>query len=91
MSDTAALSTQLVKLVVDLTWFLDSCDDEVVDPDWAVKWLEHIAFMLSELPAVQRDMVVAEVRSLAVAGGSEAPAEWVERFAEETGQADTED
>jgi hypothetical protein len=91
MTDTTALCTQLVKLVVDLTWFLDSCDDNEVDPGWAVKWLEHIAFVLAELPEAQRATVIAEVRSLAATGRSEAPAEWVARFAEDTGLVDIED
>ncbi|RAY14694.1 hypothetical protein DPM19_13155 [Actinomadura craniellae] len=81
---------QLVKLIVDLTWFLDSCDDEEVDPDWAVKWLEHIAHVLADLPPEQRTAVVTEVSSLATTNRSEAPAKWVASFAEATGLTDPE-
>jgi hypothetical protein len=84
MSETtdSDLVTQLVKLVVDLTWFLDSSSPDEVDPDWAVKWQEHIGHAFAGLPPGQRRLVTSVIQELRASASSPAPAEWLDRFQE---------
>ncbi|MFJ5061147.1 hypothetical protein ACIP96_17230 [Streptomyces nigra] len=35
----------------DIVWWLESCEDEEVDPDSAVKTLESVAGVLQHLPS----------------------------------------
>jgi hypothetical protein len=87
VSDTPGsdLVTQLVKLVVDLTWFLDSVSDDEIDADWAVRWQEHIGVVLLGLPTGQQREVMAAMRMLKSGALSEAPGDWLERFQEGLG------
>jgi len=39
----------LMSLIVDLLHYFDTCPDEEVDPDSAVKWMENISFALQQL------------------------------------------
>jgi hypothetical protein len=75
-------------LVADLTWILDSCDDTEVDPDWAARWLEHIAAFLGGLPADQRERVASELTVLANAETSPTARLWLEDFPESLGLVD---
>ena len=57
----------LTGLVVDLTWFLDSCDDDTLNPDDAVKMLESVVWVLHRLPTAQRSRFLQVLQELAEA------------------------
>ncbi|WP_344656716.1 hypothetical protein [Catenulispora subtropica] len=57
----------LTGLVVDLTWFLDSCDDDTLNPDDAVKMLESVVWVLHRLPEAQRSRFLQVLQELAEA------------------------
>ncbi|MFF5973008.1 maleylpyruvate isomerase family mycothiol-dependent enzyme [Streptomyces sp. NPDC012769] len=52
MSD--ALLNTLAEALADLVTSVETADDEVLDPDSAVKWLESTAHVLGRLPAADR-------------------------------------
>ncbi|MFF3202475.1 hypothetical protein [Streptomyces sp. NPDC002962] len=45
----------LVPALVDVVWWLESCGDEEVDPDSAVKIMEGVGGELLRLPSGQRE------------------------------------
>ncbi|MEV6928283.1 hypothetical protein AB0M46_27870 [Dactylosporangium sp. NPDC051485] len=55
--DPASLET-VTGLLVDLVWWLDTCDDNEVDPDVAVKLLEGGAADIDALPEGQRERLL---------------------------------
>lgn len=57
----------LTGLVIDTVWFLDSCEDEEVDPDSAVKMMESVAGVLQRLPGSQLDRFLRALADLAEA------------------------
>ncbi|TKK90839.1 hypothetical protein FDA94_03495 [Herbidospora galbida] len=63
--DSDALVRTLAELIVDLTWFLESCDDTVVNPDDAVKQLEWISHKLGALPTEDRLRLITIIRERA--------------------------
>ncbi|MFD8596718.1 hypothetical protein ACFV1L_17120 [Kitasatospora sp. NPDC059646] len=65
MIDTDPLVPALAGIVLDVLRFLDTCDDEEVDPDTAVKMTENVAWLLSRLPPDQIDRLLAVVADLA--------------------------
>ncbi|GAA2906701.1 hypothetical protein Acy02nite_75180 [Actinoplanes cyaneus] len=54
-------------LFTDLSWWLDSCDDEDLDPDTAVKLLEGNAEVITSLSAEQRERLLNVIDELATA------------------------
>ncbi|MGR6998006.1 hypothetical protein ACU686_07735 [Yinghuangia aomiensis] len=46
-------------------WWLDSCGDDEVDPDSAVKTMESVGWTLGNLPAPQQDQLIRVVAGLA--------------------------
>ncbi|MFF0474639.1 maleylpyruvate isomerase N-terminal domain-containing protein [Streptomyces sp. NPDC004284] len=52
MSD--ALLSTLAEALAELVTVVETCDDEVLDPDTAVKWLESTAYTLGGLDAADR-------------------------------------
>ena len=67
MTDMDPLVPVLAGLVVDVVWFLDSCDDDEVDPDSAVKMMESVSWVLGRLPQDQRDRFLKVLADLAEA------------------------
>ncbi|NUS55917.1 MAG: hypothetical protein HOV66_13835 [Streptomycetaceae bacterium] len=65
MSETAPLASGLAGLVVDIMWWLDSCDDDEVHPDSAVKTMESVAGTLGNLPEQQQERLIRVVAELA--------------------------
>lgn len=61
---SAALPT-VVGILVDLVWWLDTCDDDVVDPDLAVKMLESVGAELDTLSPGHRDRLIEVLAGLA--------------------------
>ncbi|MGI5514650.1 hypothetical protein [Streptomyces sp. CA-106131] len=45
----------LTGMLVDVVWWLESCGDEEVDPDSAVKMMESVGWMLLQLPSDRRE------------------------------------
>ena len=56
----------VVGLLVDVVWWLDTCDEDEVDSHLAVKMLEDGLVDLDDLPDAQRDRLVAVLAALAV-------------------------
>ena len=67
MTATDPLVPALAGLVVDVVWFLDSCGDDEVDPDSAVKMLEGAGGELLRLPLDQRNRLLRVLTDLAEA------------------------
>jgi hypothetical protein len=67
MNDTDPLVSVLAGLVVDLVWWLDSCGDDEVDPDSAVKMMESVAGVLDRLPDDQRERLLKTIEQMAAA------------------------
>jgi hypothetical protein len=57
----------LAGLVVDMVWWLDSCGDDEVDPDSAVKMMESVAWVLGNLPDDQRERLIETIGQMAAA------------------------
>ncbi|MGW4759324.1 hypothetical protein [Streptomyces chartreusis] len=55
----------LAGLVVDAVWFLESCGDDEIDPDSAVKMVEGVGGALLRLPLDQRDRLLQVLTDLA--------------------------
>ncbi|WP_083959106.1 hypothetical protein [Herbidospora mongoliensis] len=75
----------LAELVVDMTWFLESCDDTVVNPDDAVKQMEWISHKLGTLPAEDQSRLIALIRERAESEPEPHFRTFLETFAENSG------
>ena len=67
-------------LVVDIVWWLDSCDDEEVDPDSAVKLMESVAWVMDNLPTDQQQRLIEVLGELADAEQDPARAQQLRSF-----------
>ncbi|MFE9673402.1 hypothetical protein ACFYO5_04660 [Streptomyces sp. NPDC006259] len=67
MTDRDSLVPALTGVLVDVVWWLESCGDEEVDPDSAVKVMESIGGELLRLPSGQRERLVQVLSELAKA------------------------
>jgi hypothetical protein len=65
VTESDPLVAVLAGLVVDIVWWLDSCGDEEVDPDAAVKMMESVAWVLLSVPAEQRARFLSAISDLA--------------------------
>ncbi|MGC0376494.1 hypothetical protein [Streptomyces sp. SAI-229] len=74
------LVSALAGVVVDAVWFLESCDDDEVDPDSAVKMMESVGGELLRLPPDQRDRLLQVLAGLAEAEQDPARREFLESF-----------
>ncbi|WP_405595888.1 maleylpyruvate isomerase family mycothiol-dependent enzyme [Streptomyces sp. NBC_01410] len=63
MSD--ALLNALAETLADLVTTIDTCDDDVLDPDTAVKWLENTGYLLGRLSPRDRRALSALIRRAA--------------------------
>jgi hypothetical protein len=70
----------LAGLVVDVVWFLDSCEDDEVDPDSAVKMMESVSWVLGQLPQDQRERFLKVLADLAEAEQDPGRREFLENF-----------
>ncbi|MFF0361264.1 hypothetical protein [Streptomyces sp. NA02536] len=70
----------LAGLVADTLWFLDSCGDDEVDPDSAVKMMESVGGELLRLPLDQRDRLLQVLTDLAEAELNPARREFLQSF-----------
>lgn len=70
----------LAGLVVDVVWFLESCGDDEVDPDSAVKMMEGVGGELLRLPLDQRDRLLQVLTDLAEAEPDPVRREFLQSF-----------
>ncbi|MEV5085937.1 hypothetical protein AB0K74_47120 [Streptomyces sp. NPDC056159] len=80
MTDRDPLGPALTGLLVDLVWWLESCEDEEVDPDSAVKMMESVGWVLLQLPSDQRQRLLQVLADLAEAEQDPARHEFLESF-----------
>ncbi|MFD7679742.1 hypothetical protein [Streptomyces sp. NPDC060187] len=80
MTEMDPLVPALAGLVVDIVWFLESCGDEEVDPDSAVKMTENVGSVLLKLPAAQRDRLLQVFADMAEAERDPGRREFLESF-----------
>jgi len=80
MTDTDPLVPALAGVVVDVLWFLDSCEDDEVDPDSAVKMMESVGWVLQNLPPEQRDRFLQVLSDLAQAESDPGRKEYLVSF-----------
>ncbi|MEU3075748.1 maleylpyruvate isomerase family mycothiol-dependent enzyme [Streptomyces laurentii] len=72
-----ALLDALTEALADLVTVIDTCDDEVLDPDTAVTWLESTGAALGRLPAAERRTLDGLFRAAAL---RQPPGLWRERL-----------
>ncbi|OMI87847.1 hypothetical protein BSZ07_20565 [Streptomyces sp. M1013] len=80
MTSIDPLVPALAGLVVDALWFLESCDDDEVDLDSAVKMMEGMSGELLRLPLNQRDRLLRVLADLADAEQNPARREFLKTF-----------
>ncbi|WP_320784761.1 hypothetical protein [Streptomyces sp. CRN 30] len=81
----------LAGLIVDALWFLDSCGDDEVDPDSAVKMMESVGGELLRLPLDQRDRLLQVLTDLAEAEPNPARREFLQSFPFDCGLVEEEE
>lgn len=80
MTDADPLVPVLTGLVVDMAWFLDTCEDDEVDPHSAVKMMESVSWVLLQLPADQRVRFLQVLKDLAEAEPDSGRRAYLESF-----------
>ena len=85
MTDIDPLVRPLVELVAELAFRLDGSLNDDVEPRWAVKALEWIAFVCGELPPDQRERVARIVADMAAGTEPGAHKRFLESFADDFG------
>ncbi|MFE4546992.1 hypothetical protein [Streptomyces sp. NPDC056785] len=85
MTDRDPLVPALAGVLVDVVWWLESCGDEEVDPDSAVKMMEGVGGELLRLPSAQREGLLQVLRDLAEAEQDPARRDFLKAFPFATG------
>ncbi|MCX4739097.1 hypothetical protein [Streptomyces antibioticus] len=80
MTDRDPLVPALTGLLVDVVWWLESCGDEEVDPDSAVKIMESVGGELLRLPSTQRERLLQALTDLAEAEQDPARRDFLKSF-----------
>ncbi|WP_328452342.1 hypothetical protein OG780_26900 [Streptomyces sp. NBC_00386] len=80
MNDRDPLVPALTGMLVDVVWWLESCGDEEVDPDSAVKMMESVGGELLRLPASQRERLLRVLADLAEAEQDPARRDFLKGF-----------
>lgn len=88
MTAVDPLVPALAGLLADVVWWLESCGDEEVDPDSAVKMTEGVGWLLLQLPADQRARLLQTLADLAAAEQNPARREFLESFPFAVGMAE---
>ncbi|MFF3216403.1 hypothetical protein ACFYYB_38020 [Streptomyces sp. NPDC002886] len=78
----ASLSHVLAEVLVDVLRFVESSDDEQMDPDDAVKVLEGVAHVVGKLSSEQRDELIELLGTMAGAESDPARRAFLEGFPE---------
>ena len=87
---SSSLVRTLVGLVVRRDWFFEGCDDEVLDPDDAVKQLEWSAHFLGGLSEADRQIFLATLAELAAEEPDPGFREFMESYGKNAGLIDPE-
>jgi hypothetical protein len=74
--------------LVDVLWFIESSEDEQMDPDAAVKVLEGVAHQVTKLSDAQRQELVELVGAMTAAETDPARRACLEQFPEGFGIID---
>ena len=61
LSDAAEAA--LVESLASVVQFLEEVDDEDLDPQVAVRWMEWVSYLLNQLPKADRQAVVSLCRA----------------------------
>ncbi|MEV5319326.1 hypothetical protein AB0K92_17015 [Streptomyces sp. NPDC052687] len=88
MSEYPSLTRALAEGLVNVLWFVESCEDEQMDPDDAVRVLEDAAHLLSGLSAGQRDELLDLLDGMAAEETDPERREFLEDFPEGFGLVD---
>lgn len=74
MAVYSSLTHTLAEALVDVPWFIEGSDDEQMDPDDAVKVLEGVAHLVSQLSSDQRSELIDLLGTMAEAESDPPPA-----------------
>ncbi|WP_327300046.1 hypothetical protein [Streptomyces goshikiensis] len=77
-----SLTHALAEALVGALWFIEGSEDEQMDPDDAVKVLEGVAHLFSQLSADQRQELIDLLRAVAEAEPDSTRREFLEGFPE---------
>ncbi|MGW1274641.1 hypothetical protein [Streptomyces sp. NPDC002491] len=88
MTDRDPLVSALTGLLVDVMWWLESCGDEEVDPDSAVKMMESLGWALLQLRSDQRQRLLRVLADMAEREQDPARREFLESFPFAIGMAE---
>ncbi|MET8407019.1 hypothetical protein ABZV34_02705 [Streptomyces sp. NPDC005195] len=91
MTDKDPLVPTLTRLLVDVVWWLDSCDDEEVNPDSAVKMMETIGWVLLQLPSDQRTRLLQVIADMAAAEQDPEARDFLKSFPYDIGMVEDEE
>ncbi|MFF8321192.1 hypothetical protein ACF06V_29005 [Streptomyces bobili] len=91
MTDRDPLVPALTGVLVDVAWWLESCGDEEVDPDSAVKAMESVGGALLRLPSGQRERLVQVLADLAAAEEDPVQRDFLKSFPFAIGLVEDED
>ncbi|MER7351081.1 hypothetical protein ABT390_37375 [Streptomyces aurantiacus] len=80
MSVYSSLTRALAQALVDVLWFVDGCEDDQMDPDDAVKVLEGVAHLVTQLPNDQRIEFIDLLGSMAAEEADPSRREFLEGF-----------
>jgi len=84
----SSLTHALAEALVDVLWFIEGSEDEQMDPDDAVKVLEGVAHLVSQLSSGQRSELVDLLGTMAEAESDPARREFLKGFPEGFGLVD---
>lgn len=85
MPASSKLVKDLIALAVELTWFFESCDDDDLNPDDAVRQMEWIAHVLGEQSQEDRELILTVVHEMAENAERPEIREFLETFPENMG------
>lgn len=83
-----SLTHALAEALVDVLRFIESCDDEQMDPDDAVKVLEGVGHLVGKLSSSQRSEFIDLLGTMAEAESDPARRAFLEGFSEGFGLLD---
>ncbi|MFI9163625.1 hypothetical protein [Kitasatospora aureofaciens] len=84
----SSLTRALAEALVDVLWFIEGSEDEQMDSDDAVKVLEGVAHLVSQLSSDQRSELIDLLGTMAEAESDPARREFLEEFPEGFGLVD---
>ncbi|WP_317987159.1 hypothetical protein [Streptomyces kanamyceticus] len=68
--------------MVDVLWFVEGCEDDQMDPDGAVKVLDGVAFLVTQLTSDQRSEFSDLLAAMAAEEADPSRREFLEGFPE---------